>query len=136
MSGTYRDLKSWQAAMDLVVAVYRATDSFPDVERYGLTAQVRRASVSVASNIAEGKGRASDKDLVHFLSTARGSLFEVETQVMLAKRLGCLNERQSADLLAKAAEAGRLLNGLIRSFRTEATGPRQETRSRSLKPEA
>jgi four helix bundle protein len=105
--------------MDLVVEVYRATEVFPNEERYGLTAQLRRASVSIASNIAEGKGRTSDRELLHFLSNAKGSLFEVETQVMIAVRLGYLPDTQSVELLARAAEAGRILNGLMKSFRTE-----------------
>jgi four helix bundle protein len=88
MSGTYRDLKVWQTAMDLVGAVYRLTREFPKEETYGLTIQLRRAAVSIASNIAEGKGRSSDKELLHFLSNAKGSLFEVETQIMIADRLG------------------------------------------------
>ncbi len=119
MSGTYRDLKVWQSAMDLVVEIYRVTRSFPNEERYGLTAQVRRASVSVASNIAEGKGRAFDKEVMHFLSNSRGSLFEVETQLLIATRLGYLAEQESAELLKRAGEAGRSLNGLIRSFKAE-----------------
>lgn len=119
MSGTYKDLKAWQQAMDLVIDIYRMTRLFPNEERYGLTAQVRRASVSVASNIAEGKGRASDKEVVHFLSNSRGSLFEVETQIAIAARLGYLAESQSSELLEKASEVGRLLNGLIRSLKAE-----------------
>ncbi len=119
MSGTYRDLRAWQSAMDLVVDIYQATRSFPAEERYGLSAQIRRASVSVASNIAEGKGRSFDKEVVHFLSNSRGSLFEVETQVTIATRLGYLAEPQSSELLAKTSEAGRLLNGLIKSLKVE-----------------
>jgi four helix bundle protein len=87
MSGTYRDLKAWQTAMTLVGDVYRLTQEFPRDETYGLTSQLRRAAVSIASNIAEGKGRSSDKELLHFLSNAKGSLFEVETQVIVADRL-------------------------------------------------
>jgi four helix bundle protein len=78
MSGTYRDLKAWQAAMALVREIYRLTREFPKEETYGLTIQLRKAAVSIASNIAEGKGRSSDKELLRFLSNAKGSLFEVE----------------------------------------------------------
>ena len=119
MSGTYRDLKAWQSAMDLIIEIYQATQSFPNEERYGLTAQIRRATVSVASNIAEGKGRASDKEVVHFLTNSRGSLFEVETQILIATRLGYLAESQGSELLGRAGEAGRLLNGLIKSLKVE-----------------
>lgn len=117
MSGTYRDLKVWQAAVEMVVQVYRETQNFPKKETYGLTIQIRRAAVSVASNIAEGKGRSSDKELLQFLSYAKGSLFEVETQTVIAHRLGYLSQSQSEAILSQTSEVGRLLNGLIRAFR-------------------
>ena len=94
MSSTYRDLKAWQTAMDMIRDIYRLTAAFPREETYGLTIQLRRAGVSVASNVAEGKGRSSDKELLHFLSNAKGSLFEVETQVMIADGLGYLTHSQ------------------------------------------
>jgi four helix bundle protein len=95
--------------------IYRATRSFPEEEKYGLTSQIRRAAVSIASNIAEGKGRASDKELLQFLNHARGSLYEVQPQLAIAERLGYQNQNQK--LISNAAEVGRLLNGLIRSYR-------------------
>jgi four helix bundle protein len=98
MSGTYRDLKAWRKAMGLVQDVYRLTLEFPREETYGLTSQLRKAAVSIASNIAEGKGRSSDKELLHFLSNAKGSLFEVETQIMIADGLGYLTRPQCEDL--------------------------------------
>jgi len=116
MSGTYRDLKAWQKAMGLVQDVYRLTREFPREETYGLTSQLRKAAVSIASNIAEGKGRSSDKELLHFLSNAKGSLFAVETQIMIADGLGYLTRPQCEDLLSQSAE-GRLLNGLMKAFR-------------------
>lgn len=119
MGGTYEDLKAWQVAMELILDIYRATRSFPEGEKYGLTSQIRRAAVSVASNIAEGKGRASDKELLQFLNHARGSLYEVQTQLAIAERLGYLNDKQNRALALNAAEAGRLLNGLIRCYRAE-----------------
>ncbi|MGD0180724.1 MAG: four helix bundle protein [Terriglobales bacterium] len=79
--------------------------------------QLRRAAVSIASNIAEGKGRSSDKELLHFLSNAKGSLFEVETQIMIADGLGYLTRPQCEDFLSRSAEVGRLLNGLMKAFR-------------------
>ncbi len=86
MRNSYRDLRTWQQAVDLAIDVYRLTKSFPREEVYGLTIQLRRAAVSVASNIAEGKGRSSDREFVQFLHHARGSLLEVETQILTRKR--------------------------------------------------
>ena len=113
MGGSYRDLKVWQKAIELVDEVYRGTQSFPTDERYGLTSQLRRAAVSVPSNIAEGKGHNSDKELVVFLHHARGSVFEVETQLVLAARLGYLSEKNREKLEGLAGEVARMLNGLI-----------------------
>ena len=123
MSGTFRDLKCWQKAFDLTLSIYRATGSFPEDETYGLTSQLRRAAVSVVSNIAEGKGRFSDKELLQFLSVAKGSLFEVETHLLLAERLGYVNAEQAAELASRAGETGRLLNGLIKAFDRERKSP-------------
>ena len=120
MSGFYKDLKAWQRAFDLAVEVYRLTKSFPDNERYGLTSQMRRSSVSLACNIAEGKGRSSDKDFIVFLCHARGSLLELETQILLARRLAYLAEKQGSTLLELTSEAGKMLNGLINSLRGAA----------------
>jgi four helix bundle protein len=117
MSGAYTDLEVWQAAMNLAEDIYRITKAFPKEETYGLTIQLRRASVSVPSNIAEGKGRSSDKELAQFLCHSRGSLFEIETQVKLANRLGYLDAQQAESILGKAARVGQLLNGLLRAFR-------------------
>jgi len=103
--------------MEMVQEVYRLTQAFPREETYGLTIQLRRAAVSIASNIAEGKGRSSDKELLHFLSNAKGSLFEVETQIMIADGLGYLTRPQCEDFLSRSAEVGRLLNGLMKAFR-------------------
>ena len=113
---TYQELVVWQKAMDLVVAVYEQTRAFPKEEMYGLTNQLRRASVSVPSNIAEGQGRNSTKQFRHFLSIAYGSLQEVETQLLIARRLQYLTAEQSDPLLAQCAEVGRLINGLLRSL--------------------
>ncbi len=88
MSGTYADLAVWQSAMEFATRVYRLTRQYPREEIYGLTTQMRRAAVSVASNIAEGKGRSSDRELVQFLCHSRGSLFEIETQLEIGKTLG------------------------------------------------
>jgi four helix bundle protein len=106
--------------MDLVVDIYHSTQSFPKQEAYGLTAQMRRAAISVPSNIAEGKGRFSRKELVQFLLHARGSLLELETQVSIAQRLGYLGDEQSQYLSIRIDEVARLLNGLLNRFREVA----------------
>ena len=113
---SYKDLFAWQKAMDLVVAVYRGTAGFPRDERFGLTNQLRRASVSVPSNIAEGQGRGPTQDFVRFLSIARGSLQEVDTQLILSTRLGFLAEDHYGQLSDLITETAKLLNGLIRSI--------------------
>jgi four helix bundle protein len=99
MGGTYRDLKVWQSAMELTVKVYRVSQKFPTYELYGLSSQLRRAVVSVASNIAEGKGRSSNKELLQFLSHARGSTYEVQTQLEIAAAPGHLPASESQELL-------------------------------------
>jgi four helix bundle protein len=112
----YSELIAWQKAMDLVESVYKATRQFPKEEIYGLTSQLRRAVVSVPSNIAEGQGRTSTKEFLHHLSIAYGSLREAETQVLIARRLDYLTNSQSQNLLAMAGEVGRLINGLSKSL--------------------
>jgi four helix bundle protein len=129
VSGSYRDLKAWQYAIELVTQIYVSTSGFPNSELYGLTSQLRRASVSVASNIAEGKGRASDKELVHFLHQARGSLFEVETQLTIAYRLQYLTSKQADDLTAQAGQLARILNGLITALK-ESNKKLEEVKAR------
>ena len=109
---SYRDLIVWQKAMDLVEDVYKKTKGFPREERYGLTSQLRRAVVSVPSNIAEGQGRDSTKEFLHHLSIAYGSLCEVGTQILIAHRLGYLVTRDLEFLDALTSEVGRLINGL------------------------
>ena len=118
MSETYQELLAWQRAMDLVESVYESTRDFPRDEVYGLTSQIRRAAVSIPSNIAEGKGRFSKADLLHFLVQARGSLYELQTQLLIAQRLKYLDDARGTELLTAASETARLLNGLIRKFRS------------------
>lgn len=120
MAGSYRDLVAWRKAMILVVQIYRATRTFPKDELYGLTSQLRRAAVSVPSNIAEGQARYSRREFHHFLANARGSLAEVETQIMLASDLAYLPSKEADTLLFKTAEVGRILNGLIASTKSMA----------------
>jgi four helix bundle protein len=113
---TYRELIAWQKAVDFVVAVYEAAKGFPREELYGLTAQLKRAVVSIPSNIAEGQGRRTVKDFIHFLSIAYGSLREVETQLEIAARLAFVPASAVPPLLDRAGEVGRLINGLSRSL--------------------
>src|ERR1044071_5348514 len=120
MSGTFMDLEVWRAAMDLVTRVYRLSRHFPKDEMYGLKSQLRRAAVSVPSNIAEGKGRSSDRELIQFLCHARGSLFEVETQLEIAERLTYITKEECEPLQREVAGVGQMLNGLIRSVRPPA----------------
>jgi four helix bundle protein len=117
MGGTYHDLKVWQGAMELTTKIYRITRKFPAEELYGLSTQLRRAAVSVPSNIAEGKGRSSDKELLQFLSRARGSLYEVQTQLAIAEMLGFLTKADYEDVRQQADAVGRMLSGMIARFR-------------------
>ncbi len=120
MGESYRNLIAWQKSMGLVTKIYEATLAFPRDELYGLTNQLRRAAVSVPSNIAEGQARFSRKEFHHFLSLARGSLVEIETQLLIAQNLGYVSLKQGTPLLAEAAELGRILNGLIASIKQAA----------------
>jgi four helix bundle protein len=112
---SYRDLIAWQKGIELVAAIYRATQGFPREELYGLTSQLRRAAVSVPSNIAEDQGRKSKAEFRHFLHNAAGSLMEVETQVTIAAVLGYLGRDKETALLDQTNEFGRIINGLILS---------------------
>jgi len=117
MSASYRDLRVWQESMRLVINIYAATQGFPKPETYGLMGQMRRAAVSVPSNIAEGKGRLTDRDRAHFFSQARGSLLELETQILIARELRYLPPDESKSLLQDSAQIGRMLNALVGSIR-------------------
>jgi four helix bundle protein len=117
MSGkNYQDLIAWQKAMDLVEMIYGATRGFPREEIYGLVSQVRRATVSIPSNIAEGQGRTTTKEFQNFLSIAHGSIREVETQILIAQRLNYLQKDQAQQILDHASETGRLIKGLWNSL--------------------
>lgn len=103
--------------MELVAAVYRNTGGFPASERFGLTNQLRRCAVSIPSNVAEGQGRLTSNEFHHFLGIARGSLMELETQLLIARNLGYLRDPNLNLLFDLASEVGRLLNGLMNSLR-------------------
>lgn len=109
----YRDLLVWQKAVDWTEVVYSATGAWPSDERFGLTSQVRRAAVSIPSNIAEGAARRSTPDFLRFLSIARASLAEAETQLIIAERLGYIDASALSSLLGDADEISRMLSGLI-----------------------
>jgi four helix bundle protein len=113
----YEDLIVWQKAKAFASEIYRATEPFPKSEVYGLTSQLRRAAVSVASNIAEGQGRLTKGEFCHFLGQARGSLLEVETQLSISLDLHFLTEDEFHDLQHRSFAVRRLLNGLIESMR-------------------
>jgi len=109
---SYRDLKVWQKAMDLIELCCGTTRSFPADERYGLVSQIRRAVVSVAANIAEGQGRSHTREFLNHLSMARGSLMEVETLLLVSQRVGYLSGESLAPMAALCDEVSRMLTGL------------------------
>ncbi len=115
----FRDLLVWQRSMKLAQEIYSLTQSFPRSETFGLTSQLRRSAISVPSNIAEGQGRLSDKSFAVFLGHARGSLFEMETQIELASSLGFVDGKQLDRLLKECAEIGRMINGLLSTLRSK-----------------
>jgi four helix bundle protein len=117
----YRDLIAWKKAFDLTLQIYRDTSGFPPEERFGIVAQLRRASVSISSNIAEGQGRKTPGEFLHHLHIALGSLAEVEMQILISDALGYFIANQTPKLLASTAEVGRLINGLIKFLRTRNT---------------
>jgi four helix bundle protein len=114
---SYRDLKVWQRSMALAESVYRVTGFFPREEQFGLTAQARRAAVSIPANIAEGYGRESTGSYVNFLRIAQGSLKELETHLLLASRIAFATAESIDPLLEETDQIGRMLRSLIRSLR-------------------
>ena len=115
MSHSYKDLVAWQKAIVFVTEVYRATNKFPH-EIYGLVSQLRRAAVSVPSNIAEGQGRNSPAEFRHFLGLARGSLLELETQLLIACNLKYIEQKETDTLIVSCREVFRIVNGLLDSL--------------------
>lgn len=120
MSHSYKDLIVWQKSKGLASEIYRVSEAFPKSEQYGLTSQVRRAAVSVPSNIAEGQGRLTKGEFQQFLGHARGSLLELETQLAIAVDLKYLSPDDFKSLDGRISEVARLLNGLIESLRDRA----------------
>ena len=113
---SFRELLVWQRAIEMTVQVYKATSSFPREEIYGLTSQLRRASVSVASNIAEGQGRSSAGEFRQFLGIARGSNLELQTQLIIASKLGFGSPSSIAQCEKLSIEVNKMLNGLMKSI--------------------
>jgi four helix bundle protein len=111
----HKNLILWHRAMDLAVLAYRCCSSLPRHETFGLASQLRRAASSIPSNIAEGCGRTSPNEFLYFLNVARGSLAELETQMLLAQRIGYLTDEQVADLQRRIDEVARILHAVIAS---------------------
>ena len=116
MGASFKDLKVWQRSRVLTVRIYSVTKSFPKEEQYGMTNQIRRAAVSIPSNIAEGHRRASDKEFIQFLKIARGSLAEVETQIIVAGDLQYVDVPTVEEISREIEEIGKMINGLINSL--------------------
>ena len=113
---SYKELVAWQKGIEFVAEIYKSTRDFPKEELYGLTNQLRRAAVSIPSNIAEGQGRLTRGEFKQFLGHARGSLFEVESQLVMARMLDYLPTSDAEALLKRVEELGRILNGLLNSL--------------------
>ena len=113
---SFRDLQIWQKSMELTVAVYRITQSFPRDEMFGLTSQLRRCAISIPSNIAEGQGRSSEREFLHFLSIARGSNCELQTQLEIARRLGLADTQLLNDAESLSHETGKMIFAFMRAL--------------------
>ena len=116
---SYRDLEVWKQTKELVRLIYQVTKAFPKEEQFGLTNQLRRASVSIPSNIAEGCGRNHSKELIQFFFISRGSLYEVETQTIISFELGYITKDQQNTILDNIRSCKRLLNGFISYFQNK-----------------
>ena len=114
----HQKLEAWAKGIELVIAIYKNSEHFPKEERYGLTSQIRRAAVSIPANIAEGAGRHSRKEFAHFLSNSQGSASELETELIIANRLGYLDEASFTLLIPELDRIGRLMTGLVRHLGT------------------
>lgn len=112
----FKELKVWQRSKTLAIELYKATNGFPKEEMFGLTQQIRKSAVSVPSNIAEGCGRGTDRELIRFLDIAQGSAFELETQLIIAANLGFLNESSSDRLAGELSEIQRMIEGFRDKF--------------------
>ena len=129
---SHRRLIAWQESMDIVQEIYKVTAGFPRVEQFGLTSQMRRAAISVPGNIAEGAARVTDKDFLNFLSISRGSLSELETQVLIAERLGYVADTET--IMEKNTRTFRLINGLMNHLRNRKDSTPKSHSNRPLTP--
>jgi len=120
MAQSFRELQVWQRAMQLTVAIYRLTKGFPREELYGLTGQIRRAAVSVPSNIAEGHGRLSNREFVQFLSVARGSVCELQTQLEIARSLGFASAKAIDEAERLSHEVGKMIFAFLGSLKNQS----------------
>ena len=116
----HEQLDVWKKAIDFVVAIYKATEGFPKEERFGLISQLGRAAVSIPANIAEGAARKSPKEFAHFLSNSQGSASEVETELLIARKLGYMQETDYRALLSVLDDIGRMLTGLSRHLQKKS----------------
>ena len=114
---SYQDLEVWKQSKDLVAAIYQVTKAFPRSEQFGLVNQLRRACISIPSNLAEGCGRNYFKDSIQFFFVSRGSLYEIETQIIISFELGYINKDEQTAILEKIKACKRLLNGFINYYR-------------------
>jgi len=127
-NSTYKDLKVWSKSIDLAVAIYKAVKQLPKEELYGLSDQMRRAVVSIPSNIAEGNQRDTTREYVHFLHIAKGSVAELDTQILLCDRLEYIKKEDVDDLYNQCSEIGRMLNGLINKLLEKENERRIQTK--------
>lgn len=120
---TYRDLRVWQAAMSAAAEIYNLVKKLPKEETYALSDQMRRAAVSIPSNIAEGQGRSSTREFLQFLNIARGSIYELETQLLLSEKIQLLTQADILPAMEKLSFTGKLLNALIKKLRSSRLKP-------------
>jgi four helix bundle protein len=119
---SFRELRAWQLGMDLTERIYLLTDSFPKTETYGLTSQIRRSAISVPSNLAEGHGRDSTKEFLHFIAIAFGSICELETQILLSNRLKYIANDDVEKTLAALTETSKTIRGLQKALKSKLGG--------------
>jgi len=136
MAQNYHDLIVWQKAIDLTVSIYTLTQSFPKSEFYGLTSQMRRASVSVAGNIAEGRGRLNAAEFRQFLGLAQGSIFELRTQLLVAKKLGLVSSESFNRADALSNEISKMLRTFIEKLKVQSKHNKPIGHTSPLRPEA
>ncbi len=120
---SYKDLEVWQKSIDMVTMTYTITDNFPSKELYTLTSQIRRAAISIPSNIAEGRGKRSTRDFMRYINIAYGSAAELETQLIISKNLGYVSSEESEPLFQEIARICRMLNGMLSSLEKKLSPP-------------